>query len=120
MIFPPCGRVLAGEMTLTSEMSHPDALDFMQQAAKALAQMAVESGAAGVVAPATRPERLKEIRNIIGDLTIISPGVGVQGGSASDAIRAGADYVIVGRSIYGSEHPEVEAKKIADEIKKCR
>ena len=108
------------DIYVVTEMSHPGALDFMQNAAEKLAQMAVDSGATGVVAPATRPERLREIRNTVGDLTIISPGVGAQGGSAADAIRAGADYVIVGRSIYGSNNPEVEAGKIADEIKKCR
>ena len=36
----------------------------------------------------------------IGDRKILSPGVGAQGGSASSAIQAGADYVIVGRAIY--------------------
>ena len=114
------GRDHGKDIYVVTEMSHPGALDFMQTAAEKLAQMAVDSGATGVVAPATRPERLREIRNIVGDLTIISPGVGAQGGSAADAIRAGADYVIVGRSIYGSKNPDVEAGKIADEIKKCR
>ena len=114
------GREYGKDIYVVTEMSHPGALDFMQTAAEKLAQMAVDSGATGVVAPATRPERLREIRNIVGDLTIISPGVGAQGGSAADAIKAGADYVIVGRSIYGSENPEVTAGKIADEIKKCR
>ena len=114
------GREHGKDIYVVTEMSHPGALDFMQTAAEKLAQMAVDSGATGVVAPATRPERLREIRNIVGDLTIISPGVGAQGGSAADAIKAGADYVIVGRSIYGSENPEVTAGKIADEIKKCR
>lgn len=114
------GRDHGKDIYVVTEMSHPGALDFMQTAAEKLARMAVESGASGVVAPATRPDRLREIRNIVGDLTIISPGVGAQGGSAADAIKAGADYVIVGRSIYGSENPEVEAGKIADEIKKCR
>ena len=114
------GREHGKDIYVVTEMSHPGALDFMQTAAGKLAQMAVDSGATGVVAPATRPDRLREIRNIVGDLTIISPGVGAQGGSAADAIKAGADYVIVGRSIYGSENPEVTAGKIADEIKKCR
>ena len=114
------GREHGKDIYVVTEMSHPGALDFMQTAAEKLARMAVDSGATGVVAPATRPDRLREIRNIVGDLTIISPGVGAQGGSAADAIRAGADYVIVGRSIYGSQNPEVEAGKIADEIKKCR
>lgn len=106
-----------GDIYVVTEMSHPGALDFLQPAAYELAQLAVECGATGVVAPATRPERLKEIRSIVGDLTIISPGVGAQGGSASDAIRAGADYVIVGRSIYNSKAPGKEAEKIACEIK---
>jgi orotidine-5'-phosphate decarboxylase len=114
------GKEYGKDIYVVTEMSHPGALDFMQTVAEALAMMAVESGASGVVAPATRPGRLREIRNVVGDLTIISPGVGAQGGSASDTIRAGADYVIVGRSIYGSRNPEIEAGKIADEIKKCR
>jgi orotidine-5'-phosphate decarboxylase len=114
------GKEYGKDIFVVTEMSHPGALDFMQTVAEALAMMAVESGASGVVAPATRPGRLREIRNVVGDLTIISPGVGAQGGSASDAIRAGADYVIVGRSIYGSRNPGLEAGKIADEIKKCR
>lgn len=56
------------------------------------------------------------IRNIAVDLSIISPGVGVQGGSVGDTIRAGADYVIVGRSIYESDDPAAGAKQIVDEI----
>ena len=56
------------------------------------------------------------MRKITVDLTIISPGVGTQGGSAGDTIRAGADYVIVARSIYQSDDPAAGAKQIADEI----
>jgi orotidine-5'-phosphate decarboxylase len=77
-----------------------------------MARLAVEVGAAGVVAPATRPERIKAIRSIMGDRIIISPGVGAQGGSADAALRAGADYLIVGRSIYEAKEPEVSAKKL--------
>ncbi len=105
-----------GDIYVVTEMSHPGALDFLQPAAYELARLAVECGATGVVAPATRPERLKEIRSIVGNMTIISPGVGAQGGSAAEAIRAGADYVIVGRSIYNSKAPGIEAEKIAREI----
>jgi orotidine-5'-phosphate decarboxylase len=79
--------------------------------------MAAEAGAFGLVAPATRPERVKKIRNIIGDeLAIISPGVGAQGGKASDVITAGADWVIVGRSIYNAESPKEVACEVAEEI----
>ncbi len=114
------GREYNGEIYVVTEMSHPGAIDFMQAKALELARLAVESGASGVVAPATRPERVKEIRRVVGELTIISPGVGAQGGSAAEAVRAGADYVIVGRSIYNSRNPAIEAEKIAKEIEKCR
>ena len=63
-----------------------------------------------------RPERKQLIRKMAIDLTIISPGVGTQAGSAGDTIRPGADYVIVGRSIYQSDDPAAGAKQIADEI----
>lgn len=114
------GKEYSGDIYVVTEMSHPGAVDFMQPKALELARLAVGSGAAGVVAPATRPGRVKEIRSMVGGLTIISPGVGAQGGSASEAIRAGADYVIVGRSIYDSGNPAGEAEKIAKEIEKCR
>ncbi|NJD78762.1 MAG: orotidine-5'-phosphate decarboxylase [Candidatus Methanoperedens sp.] len=114
------GREYGGGIFVVTEMSHPGAVEFMQPQAMALAKLAVESGASGVVAPATRPERVKQIRSIVGGLEIISPGVGVQGGSASDAIRAGADYVIVGRSIYNSGNPKLEAERFVKEIENCR
>jgi orotidine-5'-phosphate decarboxylase len=114
------GREHNGKIYVVTEMSHPGAVDFMQAKALELARLAVESSASGVVAPATRPERVKEIRSVVGELTIISPGVGAQGGSAVEAVRAGADYVIVGRSIYNSKNPAIEAEKIAKEIEKCR
>jgi orotidine-5'-phosphate decarboxylase len=110
------GRDHRGDIYVVTEMSHPGALEFLQPAAFKLAHLAVKCGAAGVVAPATRPERVREIRRIVGNLSIISPGVGTQGGSAAEAIMAGADYVIVGRSIYNSKYPRMEAEKIVCEI----
>lgn len=98
-------------------MSHPGGAEFLQPVGEAIARMAAEAGAFGLVAPATRPERVTAIRKIIGDkLTIISPGVGAQGGKASDVIAAGADWVIVGRAIYKAESPREAARKIAAEI----
>jgi orotidine 5''-phosphate decarboxylase, subfamily 1 len=105
---------------VVSEMSHPGGdYFFTNENAKEIASLAKKSNAFGIVAPATRPERVKELRAVIGnDLKIISPGVGAQGGSAADTIKAGADWVIVGRSIYNSENPRAEAEKVRNEIEK--
>ncbi|WP_338098485.1 orotidine-5'-phosphate decarboxylase [Methanolapillus ohkumae] len=105
---------------VVAEMSHPGGDYFFTDAvSKEIAALAKKAGAFGIVAPATRPERVKELRAVIGkDLKIISPGVGAQGGSAADTIKAGADWVIVGRSIYGAKDPKAEAEKIKKEIEK--
>ena len=100
------------DLYAVTEMSHPGAEMFMAPQAESMARLAAEVGATGVVAPATRPERIRLIRSIIGQRTIISPGVGAQGGSAGAALEAGADYIIVGRSIYGAEDPEGAAEKL--------
>jgi orotidine-5'-phosphate decarboxylase len=105
------------DVFVVSEMSHPGGAEFMQPVAEAIAKMAAEAGAFGLVAPATRLESVKKVRNIIGDeLAILSPGVGAQGGKASEVIAAGADWVIVGRSIYNAESPKEAASEIAEEI----
>lgn len=109
-----------GDIFVVTEMSHPGAIEFMQPKALELAAIAVKSGAKGVVAPATRPESIQRIRKVVRKLIIISPGVGAQGASPADAIRAGADYVIAGRSIYNAKNPSIEAEKIVKEIEKCQ
>jgi orotidine-5'-phosphate decarboxylase len=45
----------------------------------------------------------------------LTPGIGAQGGKVRDAIKAGADYVIVGRSIYESENPREVARRLYEE-----
>ena len=105
------------EIYAVTEMSHPGAKLFTAQHAEEMARLGVECGVDGFIAPATRPERIAAIRSVVGDLKILSPGVGAQGGKASDAIRAGADYAIVGRAIYGSEDPRAAAEAFAEDIR---
>jgi len=106
------------DIYVVTEMSHPGGAEFTAPAAERLAKIAVECGASGVIAPATRPERVKVIRKIIGPtLSILSPGVGAQGGSATKALEMGADYVIVGRAIYGDPNPREAAARYVEEIK---
>jgi len=112
-----CVEATKGQVFVVTEMSHPGGKQFTAPVADKLAALARSSGARGIVAPATRPERIADLRKIIGKMEIISPGVGAQGGKASDAIRAGADYIIVGRAIYQSSDPGASAKALADEVR---
>jgi orotidine-5'-phosphate decarboxylase len=78
---------------------------------------AKEWGADGVVVPSRRIDVIKETRKILGrDYLILSPGIGKQGGIASEAISAGADFVIVGRSIIESENPYKAIKEFNSSI----
>lgn len=105
------------EIYAVTEMSHPGAKKFTAQHAEEMARLGVECGVSGFIAPATRPDRIRAIRGVVGDRKILSPGVGAQGGKASDAISAGATYAIVGRAIYGSEDPRASAEAFAEDIR---
>ncbi|WP_455281310.1 orotidine 5'-phosphate decarboxylase [[Eubacterium] cellulosolvens] len=71
----------------------------------------------GVVVGATHPNIIIEVKQILGEnVPIFAPGVIAQGGSPKNAIKAGADYLIVGRGILSSSEPEKSAKKIKDEV----
>ncbi len=92
-------------------MSHPGGGEFFD--ITALAAVARDGGATGVVAPATRPEDITAVREAVGDLKIIAPGVGAQGGDPRAAITAGADLIIVGRAIYQADDPGATAREFA-------
>jgi orotidine-5'-phosphate decarboxylase len=111
-----CAADYDAEVFGVTEMSHPGAEEFMAPLAEKLARLSMDAGADGVVAPATRPERIRLIRSIIGRKTIISPGVGAQGGSARNTLEAGADYLIIGRSVTSSEDPIAALKLITSDV----
>jgi orotidine-5'-phosphate decarboxylase len=105
------------EAFLLTEMSHPGAIKFLQPNADEIARMGVEMGITNYVAPSTRPERLSEIRDIVGkDAFIISPGVGTQGGNPKETLKC-SNGLIIGRSIYNAEDPEKATKDIIESIK---
>lgn len=91
--------------------------------ALALARLAKESGLDGVVASA---HEVKAIRATCGpEFLIVVPGVRPADSAANDqsrvatpgdAIRAGADYLVVGRPITAAQNPGDAAKKIAAEM----
>jgi orotidine-5'-phosphate decarboxylase len=102
-----------GACFVVAEMSHPGApLFFHGGAAEKIAGLAMECGADGIIAPATRPERVKVLRKIVGKRKILSPGIGAQGGDAA-AVAALADGIIVGRAIYEAQDPAAAAEMFA-------
>ena len=97
-----------------------------------LARLARQAGLDGVVAS---PHEIRAIRRACGkDFLIIVPGIrpNVGGGSGrarkrktddqarvatpTQAIRDGADYLVIGRPITGAPDPEAAARAILDEI----
>ncbi len=82
------------------------------------ARKALIWNADGVVVGATAPQKIGEVKQILQDkVDIYSPGVGAQGGSAETAIKAGANYLIVGREITNSNDPSAAARSLCELIK---
>ncbi len=80
------------------------------------AHRALKWGADGVIVGATYPDKIREIRRILREeVPIISPGIGAQGGSAHEAILAGASYIIAARSIVTNPNPANVAQELAKE-----
>ena len=98
-----------------------------REAALRLALLAKESGLDGVVCS---PEEIETIRAACGgDFLLVVPGVRPRGEAAGDqrrvatpseAIRAGADLLVVGRPITGAPDPAAAARAIVAEIAAAR
>jgi orotidine-5'-phosphate decarboxylase len=114
-----CLEAAQGDVFVVTAMSHPGAERFVLPQARDLARLAVEVGATGIIAGATRPTVIRELRDLVGSLLILAPGVGAQGGSPVEALGHGADYVIVGRSITQSEDPARAADDVLGQIRRA-
>ncbi len=111
----------AGDMKVVGvvAMSHPGYADFMAKQMDALLSTAKENGLYGIIAPGNNYGILRDLSSRSGSLRIIAPGVGAQGGSASDAVKNGADYIIVGRRIVQAADPAAAIDQINGEIGKA-
>lgn len=79
-----------------------------------------------LVAGATHPKDIKTIRNLVGDMPLLVPGIGAQGGDVKAAVQAGIDsqgrglIINAGRSIIFAENPAQAACRLRDEINRWR
>jgi orotidine-5'-phosphate decarboxylase len=101
-----------GGCYVVAEMSHPGAEEFFHGGtAEMIAAMARTLDADGIIAPATRPERVVLLRDIVGKKRIYSPGIGAQGGSF-EPLAGIVDGIIVGRQIYTASDPAAAAARL--------
>lgn len=87
------------------------------------ASKALEAGCDGVIASGREAAKIKAIA---GDrLLVVTPGIRPEGvptdeqkrhTTPAEAIRAGADYLVVGRPILGAPDPHAAAQRILDEM----
>lgn len=79
-----------------------------------------------LVVGATYPRELKQVRQIVGEMTLLVPGIGVQGGDVEKTVKAGLNSHKAGmiinssRGIIFSENPRLEAQNLREEINKYR
>ena len=98
----------------------------VSSAVRRLAVLAVESGARGLVCS---PHEVEAVRAEVGDETLlITPGVRPTGAAANDqarvatpeeALRAGADLLVIGRPITGAADPGAAAAAIAASLRRA-
>ena len=99
-----------GEVYVVTELSSKGGEEFMAKHSYEIIKLATSLGCHGLIAPATRIERLARVKEIAQNMKVLAPGVGVQGGSL-EVLRY-ADGIIVGRSIYMAESPRRAAEEI--------
>ena len=84
-----------------------------QQLYQLFLDWALEAKVDGIVVGATFPKIIQYCSKKAGrKLSIFSPGVGTQGGNASEVISSGTNYLIVGRTILNAKKPDDVAKEL--------
>ena len=84
-----------------------------QQLYQLFLDWALTSHVDGIIVGATYPKIISYCKKSVrGKLSLFSPGVGTQGGSASKAKKLGSDYLIIGRTILNSKNPVETTKNL--------
>ena len=119
------------DLRTTRDGGEPEPL--YQRVARSVAEEWNERGNCGFVVGATRPGELREVRGIVGDMPILVPGVGAQGGDVESVVWAGGDsrgqglMISLSRSVlYASSGPDFaeagrrEVERVAAAIAQAR
>jgi len=88
-------------------------MDKKQQLYQLFLNWALTAKVDGIVVGATFPKIIQYCSKQAGkNLSIFSPGVGTQGGNASEVISSGTNYLIVGRTILNAKNSIAVAKEL--------
>jgi orotidine-5'-phosphate decarboxylase len=85
-----------------------------------------DNGNCMLVVGATYPAELKQVREITGEMTLLIPGIGTQGGTVEQVVKAGLNeddaglIISASRSVIFSADPAEEAHSLRDEINQHR
>ncbi|MCH7856081.1 MAG: orotidine-5'-phosphate decarboxylase [Gemmatimonadetes bacterium] len=120
---------LLGVTVLTSmtssdvEDSWGRVVDSLEEEVVRLARLARESGVGGVVASVREAAPIRSALG--GDLVVVTPGIRLAGDDAHDqarvstpaeAVAAGADYLVIGRSITQAPDPAEALRRVYEEM----
>ena len=125
----PGTRITAVTVLTSLDEVALDAIGLAGPSSAAAVRLAVLAVAAGARAIVCSPQEVAQIRAAVpADITLITPGVRPAGASLDDqkrvatpgrAIADGADLLVIGRPITGSDEPGVAAAAIAREIEQA-
>lgn len=99
-----------------------DGKPLYQVVAEKIAKDWNKNGNVAVVVGATYPSELKKVREIIGDMPILIPGVGAQGGDVLETVKNGVNsknqgiIISSSRGIIFAENPREATLKLHQEI----
>jgi len=119
------GHLLRKGIISLAYMSHPGAVEgygLETRNGKSVYEVMLERANSwrsdGVIIGSTRVEKIRHARSILEKrIRIICPGSGAQGGDPIESVKAGADYLIFGRSLVTSAEPEEAARQIFEMLK---
>lgn len=110
-----------------------DHVPLYQVVARNVAQYWNKNGNCGLVVGATYPAELRRVRELVGDMPLLIPGIGAQGGDVAATVAAGRDsrgwgmIISASRSvIYASRKADfaqaayLAVGRLRDEINACR
>lgn len=122
-----------GDMDELRELAGQDVVKLYQIMAYRVSKFWNVYGNVGLVVGATYPEELAVVRRIVGDMPILIPGIGAQGGDLEATVKAGRDSknqgMIINSSrgiIFASSGPDfaqvarAETQRLTDEVNRYR